>query len=393
MLPFTGETMGEIMVKHVTQLPPAPRGAHPHLPPTVEQIILRCLGKDPAARFQSMNELREALLDPDRYLASSPPVMPSAPQSSPSVMSIGEPPTPLAPMQERPPAPAQTLQTGAAPRASVPAAPSDGRTHLMERDPALVAAMAGAPPPLPGDSVQAVPGAPNLPPAEPGATASQMPGMPFPAAAKNATMVIGTPHGYSNKPPRKLWPAVVAVVAFVAVVGASTVAMLWTPADGAHSGDAPAASEVAVPNGEPERDDQERAAPRPEPPTSAHAVMPSNTLAKIQISTVPEGATVSTKAGDKLGVTPLTLHLPRDGVARDLVFTHPRARERSKTIAITGDMAVSVELEPLSASPGEAAKREATAPKQPSKKRRPKIIEQTKPPARAGDGVIAPDFD
>src|SRR5512139_52434 len=78
VLPFDGDTMGEVLVKQVTQLPPAPRGLNPSIPPSVEQIVLRCLAKAPDARFPTMLALREALLDPDRYLMSSPPMMPAA---------------------------------------------------------------------------------------------------------------------------------------------------------------------------------------------------------------------------------------------------------------------------------------------------------------------------
>src|SRR6185295_5424491 len=45
VLPFDGESMGEVLVKQVTQLPPAPRGLNPNIPPSVEQILLRCLAK------------------------------------------------------------------------------------------------------------------------------------------------------------------------------------------------------------------------------------------------------------------------------------------------------------------------------------------------------------
>jgi tRNA A-37 threonylcarbamoyl transferase component Bud32 len=77
-LPFDAPSMGGVLIKQVTEPPPAPRGFHPGIPPSVEQIILRCLAKLPEARFQSMDELRQALLDPERYLAAGPPVMPAA---------------------------------------------------------------------------------------------------------------------------------------------------------------------------------------------------------------------------------------------------------------------------------------------------------------------------
>jgi len=53
-LPFDGESMGEVLVKQVTMLPPAPRGLNPSIPPSVEQVLLRCLAKPVDARFATM---------------------------------------------------------------------------------------------------------------------------------------------------------------------------------------------------------------------------------------------------------------------------------------------------------------------------------------------------
>src|SRR5688572_14123181 len=77
VLPFDGESMGEVLVKQVTALPPAPRGLNPRIPPSVEQVLLRCLAKVPDARFTTMMALREALLDPEVYLRASPPIAPA----------------------------------------------------------------------------------------------------------------------------------------------------------------------------------------------------------------------------------------------------------------------------------------------------------------------------
>src|SRR5215510_11441355 len=76
-LPFDGESMGEVLVKQVTALPPAPRGINPQIPPSVEQVLLRCLAKQPDARFPTMIALRDALLDPEAYLRNSPPISPA----------------------------------------------------------------------------------------------------------------------------------------------------------------------------------------------------------------------------------------------------------------------------------------------------------------------------
>jgi serine/threonine-protein kinase len=60
-LPFEGATFGALLVAHATQPPPPPRERAPELPVILEEIILRCLEKDPAARFPSIAALRTAL--------------------------------------------------------------------------------------------------------------------------------------------------------------------------------------------------------------------------------------------------------------------------------------------------------------------------------------------
>ncbi len=52
--PFDGDSMGAVLIKQVTQAPPAPRALASSIPPALEQVILRCLAKSPAARFQTM---------------------------------------------------------------------------------------------------------------------------------------------------------------------------------------------------------------------------------------------------------------------------------------------------------------------------------------------------
>jgi serine/threonine-protein kinase len=64
-LPFDGDSMGEVLIKQVSTAPPAPRSLNPNLPAALEQVVLRCLAKQPELRYQSMNELRDALLEPD----------------------------------------------------------------------------------------------------------------------------------------------------------------------------------------------------------------------------------------------------------------------------------------------------------------------------------------
>ena len=71
-IPFGGEGYGEIIIKHVTVPPPAARSIVPELSPALDMILFRALSKAPDARFQSMNEFRQAILDPEGYAFATP---------------------------------------------------------------------------------------------------------------------------------------------------------------------------------------------------------------------------------------------------------------------------------------------------------------------------------
>jgi serine/threonine protein kinase len=58
--PFRAETPLALLHAHVHTPPPAPRTVVPGLPPAVDQVLLRALAKDPAARFQTAGELARA---------------------------------------------------------------------------------------------------------------------------------------------------------------------------------------------------------------------------------------------------------------------------------------------------------------------------------------------
>jgi eukaryotic-like serine/threonine-protein kinase len=73
-VPFGGEGYGEIIVKHVTMPPPSVRSIVPELPEYLDLLLYRVLAKDRDQRFQTMADLRDALLDPERYASSAPEV-------------------------------------------------------------------------------------------------------------------------------------------------------------------------------------------------------------------------------------------------------------------------------------------------------------------------------
>jgi len=57
-LPFEGEpnVMG-VVIAQIQKTPPAPRGLNPRIPPALEAIILRCLEKLPAKRYQKVGDM------------------------------------------------------------------------------------------------------------------------------------------------------------------------------------------------------------------------------------------------------------------------------------------------------------------------------------------------
>ncbi len=56
-LPFHAESTLQLMYKHVNEAPKDPRSVRPDLPPYLANIVLKCLEKDPAKRYQSAREI------------------------------------------------------------------------------------------------------------------------------------------------------------------------------------------------------------------------------------------------------------------------------------------------------------------------------------------------
>jgi serine/threonine protein kinase len=71
--PFTGDSKISILSKIVSEEPTAPGQLSEHSSPELERIILRCLRKDPARRYQTTAELRIALEDVQEGRRSSQP--------------------------------------------------------------------------------------------------------------------------------------------------------------------------------------------------------------------------------------------------------------------------------------------------------------------------------
>jgi serine/threonine protein kinase len=61
---FQAETPVAAALKQIREMPPLPHEIDPTIPVAIERAILRCLEKDPAKRFQSVEELERALAMP-----------------------------------------------------------------------------------------------------------------------------------------------------------------------------------------------------------------------------------------------------------------------------------------------------------------------------------------
>lgn len=60
-LPFAHDDLLELLMLHMTAVPPAPRTIRPEISPALEAVILRALAKEPSARFPSGQALADAV--------------------------------------------------------------------------------------------------------------------------------------------------------------------------------------------------------------------------------------------------------------------------------------------------------------------------------------------
>jgi serine/threonine-protein kinase len=354
-LPFDGGSMGEVLVKQVTHAPPAPRALNPHIPPSVEQIILRCLAKAPDARFPTMVALREALLDPDRYLASSPPVVPaaltrSAPgartlfvddaaPAAPAAGGLGHAPTSALPAVGVGRSTGAALALKAPPPSMVHNPAADARTMFQQGNPSAPMPAAA---PAGGDQRTAILDDLSISQSR---RSTAMPGVQVPSAPVNQTMVIGTPPGYKDRAPRRTWLVVLLLLIGAGAAGGGiALAMMMNksaPSDPEPEPEPepePVKAKVPPPADEP---------PPPPPPAAAPdagAATVQAILVPVRIESEPDGAEVLVDGTSK-GKTPISIELPPDGAEHELVLRHPDMKEKKKLIKITGAQTIRLELE------------------------------------------------
>lgn len=94
--PFVGPTAVSIAMQHASANPPTLRQFNAHVPPAIEQLVLRTLQKEPEDRFSSALEMQQALRNCAREIARSRQISPAGQpaQSYPRNYSAGPvPPT------------------------------------------------------------------------------------------------------------------------------------------------------------------------------------------------------------------------------------------------------------------------------------------------------------
>lgn len=106
-MPFTANSAPALLFAIVEQMPPPLVQLRPDLPHALVAIIERAMAKDPAARFQSADEMRAALAPFAQVSAASSVVVTPAPGTAPSAYAVtmgthspmipGRTPQPLAP--------------------------------------------------------------------------------------------------------------------------------------------------------------------------------------------------------------------------------------------------------------------------------------------------------
>ena len=72
-VPFDAESIPAILVKHLNEAPKPPTELRPGLDPKLEAIVLRCLEKEPERRYQTAEELTDALGKSASAVAKSVP--------------------------------------------------------------------------------------------------------------------------------------------------------------------------------------------------------------------------------------------------------------------------------------------------------------------------------
>src|SRR6266487_926731 len=233
-LPFQGDNPTAVMSQHLNTPPPSPVNFNPNIPPALIIVIMRCLAKEPAARFSSATSLSAAIAEalnvpvPESLGKPAYPVdaedMPTYIAPSPSNLSSGATPSsPMLPIvKTSTPPPAVIAQSGS----SVALSSSGGQS---------------TPPLSMGSSPGAATPAHATTPSTP-----FLPSQPYQAATSSGSFapVLPTPPPTPTRQRRWLLYSLIALL-LIALVGGSLAAyFLFFQRGGTTSGGVPAQGSI-----------------------------------------------------------------------------------------------------------------------------------------------------
>ena len=180
--PFDAKSQFELMAAHVNTFAPPPSALQPLVPKELDAIVLKAMAKDPAERFQTAAEFREALSTVNTAAAPAPqpaevstaaavivPGPESEPASAAPPVASAEPPVsqpepPPQAMQPDPPPPTAPAPVLAEPPASQPEPPPPAIQPEPPPPPAPAPVSAEPPSAQPEPQVTPEPPAPAAPP-------------------------------------------------------------------------------------------------------------------------------------------------------------------------------------------------------------------------------------
>jgi len=165
VLPFTGQSVVDVLIAHVQAAPRPPRALFPDIDPAFAALVLRGLAKEPARRFESADAMRaaiEAILARPDIVSGPVTTLPAdAPSSSPAPAR----PTPVRIDETLPLEPVAPKKTGRGEsgrhRRPKHGAPPHGRHPIEAPSPVPVAA------PVPAPALQPAIQPANLPSPQP----------------------------------------------------------------------------------------------------------------------------------------------------------------------------------------------------------------------------------
>ena len=144
-LPFQGESDFQIMHQHVNAEPPLPTVYYPYIPKGIENAVLKAMAKDPAVRFQTVEEFGAALEHPQDFGITAPTIAAAPPPPPPPQARPTPPPAPPPPSTPPLPGAATVVEPRSTPPPQAPVQPAAPKGSLLaSRQAKIIAAGAAA---------------------------------------------------------------------------------------------------------------------------------------------------------------------------------------------------------------------------------------------------------